>query len=73
MDSPTVTVIMAAFNAGDPEVLDTAIKSIVEQDMTSWELLVCDDASSDGTYERLLEWERRDMPRGKEYREDRFC
>ncbi len=60
MKTPLVSVIMAAFNVGDPSILELAIESIVRQDMDDWELLICDDGSTDGTYERLLEWERRD-------------
>lgn len=60
MKVPLVSVIMAAFNVGDQSVLDLAVTSIVQQDTEDWELLICDDASTDGTYERLLEWERRD-------------
>lgn len=58
-DEPLVSVIMAAFNVGDPAVLDLAVTSIVQQDMGNWELLICDDGSTDGTYERALEWEKR--------------
>lgn len=60
MEVPMVSVIMAAFNVGDQSVLDLAVGSIVQQDMENWELLICDDASTDGTYELLLEWEMRD-------------
>jgi len=51
---------MAAFNTGDPTVLDMAVTSILQQDMLEFELLICDDASTDGTYEWLREWEKRD-------------
>jgi len=60
MAEPLVTVIMAAFNLGSNQILDLAIESIVKQSMTDWELLVCDDASSDGTYERLIWWEKQE-------------
>lgn len=59
-DKPLVSVLMAAFNTGDLSVLDMAVGSIVRQDMEDWELLICDDGSTDGTYERALEWEKRD-------------
>lgn len=58
MREPLVSVIMAAFNA--EEQLNLAIGSIVRQDMADWELLICDDASTDATQTRLLEWEKRD-------------
>jgi len=60
MVTPLVSVIMAVFNVGDPLIWELAIKSIAEQDMDNWELLICDDGSTDGTYERLLEWESKD-------------
>lgn len=47
-----VSVIMAAFNAAD--TLVEALDSIAAQSYENWELIVCDDASTDGTY-RLLE------------------
>lgn len=60
MPEPIISVVMAAFNVGDPAVLDMAITSILQQDMLEFELLICDDASTDGTYEWLLEWEKHD-------------
>lgn len=57
---PLVSVLMAVFNVGDPAILDLAVESIVRQDMEDWELLICDDGSTDGTYEKALEWEKRD-------------
>lgn len=59
-DKPLISILMAAFNVGDPAILDLAVTSIVRQDMEDWELLICDDGSTDGTYERVLEWEKRD-------------
>lgn len=60
MGTPRVSVIMAAYNVGSREVLDASISSVVNQDMSDWELLVCDDCSTDDTHEWLLEWSRRD-------------
>lgn len=60
LDKPLISVLMAAFNVGDTAVLDQAVTSIVQQDMDNWELLICDDGSTDGTYARALEWEKRD-------------
>jgi len=60
MGKPLVSVIMAAYNVGSSDILDLAIRSIIEQDMPSWELIICDDASTDGTYEHLMEWAARD-------------
>ena len=49
---------MPAFNA--EKYVDEAIKSIVEQSYENWELLVCDDASSDGTLQKIKDWEKND-------------
>lgn len=45
--TPVVSVIMPTFN--DRRVIGDAIQSIVDQTFGSWELLVVDDASTDGT------------------------
>lgn len=59
--TPLVSVIMATYNCLD--TLDEAIDSILAQTYDRWELIVCDDASSDGTYERLLEHAEREPDR----------
>ena len=69
MDKPLVSVVMAAFNLGTNKILDAAIHSVVQQDFESWELLICDDGSTDGTYEQALEWESRE-PRIRVLRND---
>lgn len=53
-----VSVVMSAFNA--EETIDYAIRSILRQTHGSLEMLVCDDASSDGTFTRMMAW--RDHP-----------
>jgi succinoglycan biosynthesis protein ExoO len=42
-----VTVVMPAYNA-EPWI-GTAIESVLDQSLTSWELIVVDDGSSDNT------------------------
>ena len=44
---PLVSVIMPAYNAG--RFLEEAIRSVMAQTVTNWELLVLDDGSSDDT------------------------
>ena len=44
---PTISVLMAAFNAG--KFLDASIRSIHRQTFQDWELLIVDDASTDGS------------------------
>ncbi len=48
-ERPSVSVIMAAFNA--ERFLSAAIESVRAQSMTDWELVVCDDGSTDRTAE----------------------
>lgn len=49
--NPKVSVIMGAYNCAD--TLTEAVSSILDQTYRNWELIVCDDASSDGTYDEL--------------------
>lgn len=44
---PRVSVIMPCYNNIDD--IDTAIESVIQQTYTSWELIIVDDASTDGT------------------------
>lgn len=48
MDNEKVSVIMAIYNCAP--YLREAIESILNQTYTDWELILCDDASTDGTY-----------------------
>ncbi len=48
--APLVSVIMAAWNR--EAVIGDAVRSVLEQTWTRWELLVCDDGSTDGTAAR---------------------
>ena len=51
MNTPRVSVLMAVFNGGS--WLDESIRSIAAQTFRDWELIVVDDASTDGTREIL--------------------
>lgn len=57
-ESPLVSVIMPAFNA--ERYIAQAIKSICNQTYTNWELLICDDASFDGTEETARQFSSSD-------------
>ncbi len=47
--SPRISVIMGIYNC--ESVLEEAVDSIFSQTFNSWELIMCDDGSSDRTYE----------------------
>ena len=44
-----VSVIMGIYNCCD--TLKEAVECIINQTYTHWELIMCDDASTDNTYE----------------------
>ncbi len=48
MNKPLVSVIMGVYNCED--TLPRAIESLLAQTYREWELILCDDASVDGTY-----------------------
>lgn len=52
-----VSVIMGIYNCEN--TLDKAINSIVNQTYTNWELIMCDDASTDNTYVVAKEYEKK--------------
>ena len=56
-DKPRVTVVMGVYNCAD--TLDEALDSLVNQTYSNWDLVVCDDASIDATYQKLLDWQQR--------------
>ena len=53
---PKVSVIMAAYNC--EKTVGRAIESILAQTFTDWELIICDDASTDHTGRSLKEYKR---------------
>lgn len=55
---PKVSVLMGTYNHED--TLDGAIQSIIDQTFDDWELIICDDASTDGTYVKLQRWREKD-------------
>ena len=46
---PKISVIMGIYNCAD--TLEEAVDCIINQTFTDWELIMCDDCSSDNTYE----------------------
>lgn len=55
---PKITVIMSVKNGA--KTLKRCINSIINQTFQEWEFIICDDGSSDNTYNILLEYSRRD-------------
>lgn len=53
---PRLTIIVATWNAA--RTFERCIHSIIEQDFTSWELLIADGASTDGTVDLIRQHER---------------
>ena len=53
-----ISVIMGVYNCEDRVI--SAIDSIQKQTFTDWEFIICDDCSTDNTYEKLLEYSKSD-------------
>lgn len=56
---PKVSVIVAAYNC--QEYIKECIRSIQEQTFTDWELIICDDASTDGTWDIIRKLAKQDF------------
>lgn len=54
---PPVTLIVPAYNEGN--VIQSALRSLLDLDYPSYEILVIDDGSSDDTYQKAVELEGR--------------
>src|SRR3712207_6736592 len=50
-DTPSVSVLMVSYNSG--KYISEAIQTVLDQTYTSFELIVCDDNSSDDTWNRI--------------------
>lgn len=57
-ETPKVSVVMPVHNA--MPYLDIAVESILAQTVQNFEFVILDDASTDGSTERLREWAARD-------------
>jgi glycosyltransferase involved in cell wall biosynthesis len=57
-ETPRVSVVMPVYNA--MPYLDIAVESILGQTFDDFEFVILDDASTDGSTERLREWAARD-------------
>ena len=63
--APKVSVILPLFNAA--AFLDETIESVLAQTFTDFELLIVDDGSSDGSYEKAQGWTREQPDRIRLY------
>lgn len=52
-----ISVIMAVYNC--EKTIDKAIQSIIDQTYTNWVMIICDDGSTDRTYEIIRAYEKR--------------
>ena len=54
MNNPLVSIVIPSYNTKDHTRV--AVESIIDQTYTNWKLLVCDDGSTDGSYEMLQDF-----------------
>ncbi len=57
-DTPKISVVMPVYNAMPH--LDAAVESVLAQTFRDFEFVILDDASTDGSTERLRDWAARD-------------
>lgn len=57
IDKPLVSVIMPVYNC--EHTLEVAIDSIIKQTYSNWELIVCDDCSTDKSYAILQQYKKK--------------
>lgn len=57
MNLPTVSIIMGIYNA--EKTLDESIQSILNQTYKDWELVMCDDGSTDSTFKIAEEYTKK--------------
>jgi glycosyltransferase involved in cell wall biosynthesis len=57
-DCPLVSILMANYNYGS--YIATAIDSVLRQDYLNFELIICDDGSTDGSREIIESYRRQD-------------
>lgn len=57
---PEISVIMSVYNLGDEGILGQSIESILNQTFRDFELIICDDGSTDMTWEILKKIAQKD-------------
>lgn len=61
MDEVMISVIMGVYNTSDNSVLYKAINSILRQTFQNFEFIICDDGSTDKTYDLLCDIAKTDL------------
>ncbi|EMW5902669.1 glycosyltransferase [Enterococcus faecium] len=56
--NPLVSVIMGAYNS--EKTIGRAIDSIIKQTYLHWEMIICDDGSTDGTVKIIRKYVEKD-------------
>jgi glycosyltransferase involved in cell wall biosynthesis len=54
MDKPLISIIIPLYNR--IELMDDTIKSVLKQSFSHWEIIIVDDGSTDGSFEKSLNW-----------------
>ena len=57
-EKPLISVLMGAYNCS--ATIEEAVNCIINQSYTNWELIICDDNSSDNTYETICSLAEKD-------------
>lgn len=58
MDNPLVSILMPTYNS--EKYIAQAIESVISQTYDTWELIICDDCSTDSTYSKASEYSNKD-------------
>lgn len=54
---PLVSILIPSYN--HEKYVDDCMRSLMEQDYDNLEVIIIDDCSSDGTYQKILSWEKK--------------
>lgn len=55
---PKVSIIMGVYNGAHR--IDKSIQSIINQTFKDWEFVICDDGSSDGSFDKIKQYTKKD-------------
>ena len=59
MSDPKVSVVMSVYN--NVSSVDASIQSIIDQTFSDWEMILWNDASIDGSEQKLFAWQQKDV------------